>query len=229
MLFADTVGMDIVISETEAGEYAEFKRQKRVAEVCKLLTKVECDLTGCDEKDLPDKAKACKNRGFGYVRVNPLQVGIAKQAASPLPVICVTEELNSTLKTKVTALKEAIKAGADEIVVNLSNGKNARKEVRKLTRAARGRRVAFRIADTVLDEREGACLSGIPVVSDTDKADYCKGIGCGTLTVETNGRSMLYEADRICTREFGRMADELFEEANRTVSLTETVDEKAEE
>lgn len=210
----------IVISEAEAGEFAEFKRQKKITRVCRMLLKVECDLTDCTDQELMDKAKICKDRGFGFVRVNPLQVGIAKQIVSPLPVICVTEEKNSSLRTKVTALKEAMRAGADEVVVNLSNGKNARKEVRKLLRVARGKRIAFRIVETKMDEREGACLSGIPVVANDEMQEYCKGIGCGTLTVETNdGKRLLEEADRICTSGFVSLADELFEEANAPIQL----------
>ena len=205
---------EIIISRGEAAEFAEFKRQKRITEVCKLLLKVECDLTGLSPEDTASAVKACKDGGFGFVRVNPLQVARARERAA-LPVICVAEEVNSDLKTKVTAVRQAFKNGA-------AGGKEVKKEVKRLKKASRGKRISFRIEDPSRI-RDKACLAGLPIVTDIEeeKLESAKLLGGGTLTVEGAVGSLevrrLFEGgvDRVATTDYKRVARELFDEANR--------------
>lgn len=212
---------EIIISRGEAAEFAEFKRQKRITEVCKLLLKVECDLTGLSPEDTASAVKACKDGGFGFVRVNPLQVARARERAA-LPVICVAEEVNSDLKTKVTAVRQAFKNGADEVIMTLAGGKEVKKEVKRLKKASRGKRISFRIEDPSRI-RDKACLAGLPIVTDIEeeKLESAKLLGGGTLTVEGAVGSLevrrLFEGgvDRVATTDYQRVAKELFDEANR--------------
>ena len=219
---ADTSCMEeIIISRGEAAEYAEFKRQKRMTEVCRLLLKLECDLTGIPPEETASAAKACKDGGFGFVRVNPLQVSCVRQIAT-LPVICVAEEVYSDLKTKVTAVRQAFKNGADEVVMTLAGGKEVKKEVKRLKKASRGKRICFRIGD-LSRIRDKSCLAGLPIATaiEEDALESAKLLGGGTLTVEGAMGSVevkrLFEdgADRVATADYQRVAKELFDEANR--------------
>lgn len=214
---------DIVISQKEAVEYAEFKRQKRIAEVCRLLKKVECDLTEVDGELLKKRALACRDGGFGYIRVNPLQLCEVKPLVSPFPIVCGTEEVDSALKTKITAVRCAVRGGADEIVASLASFADEgylRKEFRRLKRAAAGRKIYFRAGRADLG-KQAAEFADTNFVTDESQVRSVKELGSGTVTAEgvfsaQECRRVLSEgADRICTADYARLAEELFAEANR--------------
>lgn len=227
---------EIVISPSEAAEFAEFKRQKRIQEVCKKLTRAECDLSTLAGEDLAEAVIRCEKGGFGYVRVAPVHVVTAK---GRLPVVCLLNMEQATSKTKAFAVKEAIKNGAAEVEVSLCpsaclSGDTAylRRELRRCLRAAKGGLFGSRgVLKVYIPSADTGLLKRIlPALSD------CKFFLCGAeqvhlyrslcpeamLQVEVSDKTqfeqaLLAGADRISSSLFAEIATSLFAEAEQSV------------
>lgn len=144
-----TKNSGIVLSPTEAEEYCEFKRQKRIAEVAAALTKSELyaasrDIFQGEIKKIADGAKRVK---AAAVRVSPLYVSFLKSAlqASGVAIDCVVGGTGeTTAKVKAYEAKTAMRGGAREITLILSysalkSGRtgDTKREIKKVCRAAR--------------------------------------------------------------------------------------------
>ncbi|MGN1235606.1 MAG: hypothetical protein ACI4U2_06465 [Christensenellaceae bacterium] len=226
---------EYVITEQEAMEYAEFKRQKRVADAKQLLTRIECDLTKIRREELKKAVLSCKAGGFGYLRVSPIQVRFVKEFGFPMPVVCKTEEVDSDLKTKLTAVRSVLRSGADEVVVSLSSLSAGdptylRKEVKRIKRVLKGKKVCFSIPSGF---GERAILSGERIATDASPANQRTPLAVteGVFTAE-QFKKTLETSERICTREYEKLADELLAQANRAEPVgrkNENLDESTKE
>lgn len=139
----------IVLSPTEAEEYCEFKRQKRIAEVEAALTKSEINAAGRDifQSEIKKLADSAKRVKAAAVRVNPLHVSFLCGAlqGSGAAIDCVVGGTGeTTAKVKGYEAKLAVRGGAREITLILSysalkSGRtgDTKREIRRVCRAAR--------------------------------------------------------------------------------------------
>ena len=155
------------IPENELEEFEEFKRQKKLLEIRRLLKKIDHTLlkqtaTKADLKKLCDEAM---EYGFYSVCVQPVHVRevCAYLGDSPVDVACVVgfpmgENLT---ETKVFETKKAIADGADEVdmVACISAVKNGnwayvKKDIKKVVAAAKGRPVKVILETSLLTRDE---------------------------------------------------------------------------
>lgn len=139
----------IVLSPSEAEEYCEFKRQKRIAEVVTALTKSELYAAGRDifPAEIKKIADSAKRVGSAAVRVSPMYVPFLRGAlqGSPCAVDCVVGGTGeTTAKVKGYEAKLAMRGGAKEITLVLSysalkSGRtgDTKREIKKVCRSAR--------------------------------------------------------------------------------------------
>ena len=139
----------IVLSPSEAEEYCEFKRQKRIAEVVTALTKSELYAAGRDifPAEIKKIADSAKRVGSAAVRVSPMYVPFLRGAlqGSPCAVDCVVGGTGeTTVKVKGYEAKLAMRGGAKEITLVLSysalkSGRtgDTKREIKKVCRSAR--------------------------------------------------------------------------------------------
>jgi len=139
----------IVLSPTEAEEYCEFKRQKRIAEVAAALSKANIyaaqrDAVSGEQRKAAESAKRVK---AASVQVNPVYVSSMKSllGVSGPEVDCVVGGTGETLpKAKAYEAKLAVKSGAKEITLILCgsllrSGRTGdiKREIKRVCRAAR--------------------------------------------------------------------------------------------
>ncbi len=139
----------IVLSPSEAEEYCEFKRQKRIAEVAAALAKSEPyaadrELFQGELKKIADSAKRVK---AAAVRANPLHVAYLRGLleGSGTTVDCVVGGIGETIaKVKGYEAKLAVRGGAREITLipsycALKSGRtgDTKREIKRVCRAAR--------------------------------------------------------------------------------------------
>lgn len=139
----------IVLSPSEAEEYCEFKRQKRIAEVAAALTKSELYAAGRDifPAEIKKIADSAKRVNAAAVRVSPMYVSFLRGAlqGSPSAVDCVVGGTGeTTAKVKGYEAKQAVRGGAKEITLVLSysalkSGRTGetKREIKKVCRSAR--------------------------------------------------------------------------------------------
>ena len=114
----------IVLSPTEAEEYCEFKRQKRIAEVAAALSKANIyaaqrDAVSGEQRKAAESAKRVK---AASVQVNPVYVSSMKSllGVSGPEVDCIVGGTGETLpKAKAYEAKLAVRSGAKEITLIL--------------------------------------------------------------------------------------------------------------
>ena len=139
------------ISESEMKEFEEFRRQKKLTEMRRLLRMIDHTLlkqtaTRSDIKKLCEEAR---NYGFYSVCVQPVYVSACCDYLKDSPAIRIACVVGfpmgeNTTATKVLETKRAIRDGADEIdmVACISAIKNGdysyvKKEIRQIVRAAK--------------------------------------------------------------------------------------------
>jgi len=139
----------IVLSPTEAEEYCEFKRQKRIAEVEAALTKAELYAAGRETfpAEIRKIADGAKKVGAAAVRVSPLYASFVRNVlqGSSVVVDCIVGGTGeTTVKVKAYEAKQSRRAGAKEITLILSHSAlksgrsgDVKREIKKVCRAAR--------------------------------------------------------------------------------------------
>ncbi len=156
------------LAAEERREFEEFKRQKKIEEIRRLLRTIDHTMlkqtaTSADIRKLCNEAK---EYGFYSVCVQPVYVAACREFLRGCPqvkIACVVgfpmgENLT---KTKVYETKQAVRDGADEIdmVICISAVKNGqfgyvRREIKKIVRAAHGRPVKVIIETSLLTRDE---------------------------------------------------------------------------
>ncbi len=156
------------ISASELKEFEEFKRQKKLTELRRLLRTIDHTLlkqtaTRADIKKLCDEAREF---GFYSVCVQPVYVSACRDFLRNSPAVkiaCVVgfpmgENLTAT---KVYETKCAVRDGADEIdmVICVSAVKNGnysyvKKEIRQVVKAAKGNPVKVILETSLLTRDE---------------------------------------------------------------------------
>ena len=156
------------ISASELKEFEEFKRQKKLTELRRLLRTIDHTLlkqtaTRADIKKLCDEAREF---GFYSVCVQPVYVSACRDFLRHSPAVkiaCVVgfpmgENLTAT---KVYETKCAVRDGADEIdmVICVSAVKNGnysyvKKEIRQVVKAAKGNPVKVILETSLLTRDE---------------------------------------------------------------------------
>lgn len=161
-------GAIAAISEEERAEFEEFKKQKKILEIKRLLKMIDHTLlkqtaTRADVKKLCAEAK---DYGFASVCVQPVYVADCfryLKDAQAIKIACVVgfPMGENKTETKVYETKKALADGADEIdmVVCISAIKNGdygyvKKEIKKVVKAARGCPVKAIIETSLLTQSE---------------------------------------------------------------------------
>lgn len=139
----------VVLSPSEAEEYYEFKRQKRIAEAAAAMTKSEPYAAGRDifPAEIKKIADSAKRAGAAAVRVSPVYVSFlrgALQGGSCAADCVVGGTGETTAKVKAYEAKQAVRGGAKEITLVLSysalkSGRTGetKREIKKVCRSAR--------------------------------------------------------------------------------------------
>lgn len=223
---------EIVISPSEAVEFAEFKRQKRIRAVCEKLTRAECDVTGFSGTALSDALRRGEKGGFGFARVMPVQLAEAKGS---LPLSCVLDMGEATPRSKSYAVRDAIKHGAAEVEISLSayacrsgNLSYLKREYRRCKKAANGGVFTpKRVLKIYVPTADEALLRRVlPTLSDcrfflcnvNQLRLYRSLLPDAVLQAEVSDRSefeqaLLEGADRVSSSKLEEIARSMFEEA----------------
>lgn len=155
----------ILLSPTEAEEFCEYKRQKRISEVLSALSKAVLKADGAElsPAELKKIADSAGRVNAASVRVSPLYVSFLRGALEGKGVAldCVVGGTGETVaKVKAYEAKLALRAGAREITLVLSrsalkNGRtgDTRREIKRVCRKAK-RAVVKVAADKTLTYAE---------------------------------------------------------------------------
>ena len=155
-------------SDTERAEFEEFRRQKKVLELRRMLrtidhTQLRQTATTADIKKLCAEAR---EYGFASVCVQPVYVARCRRFLDDCPqvkIACVVgfPMGENVIPVKVYETKRAVADGADEIdmVICISAVKNGdyayvKREVKKVVRAAQGRPVKVILETSLLTKEE---------------------------------------------------------------------------
>ena len=155
-------------SDTERAEFEEFRRQKKVLELRRMLrtidhTQLRQTATTADIKKLCAEAR---EYGFASVCVQPVYVARCRRFLDDCPqvkIACVVgfPMGENVTATKVYETKRAIADGADEIdmVICISAVKNGdygyvKREVKKVVKAAKGSPVKVILETSLLTREE---------------------------------------------------------------------------
>lgn len=156
------------ISADEMAEFEEFKRQKKILEIRRLLKTIDHTLLKQTAKR-EDIRKLCAEAveyGFYAVCVQPVYVSACNEFLKNAPQIKIACVVGFPMgenktETKVYETKKAIADGADEIdmVVCISAIKNGnfgyvKREIKKVVRAAKGCPVKVIIETSLLTREE---------------------------------------------------------------------------
>lgn len=139
----------VVLSPSEAEEFCEYKRQKRIAEVHAALSKSELSADRADLTvgEIRKTAESAVRVQAAAVRVSPLYLPFLRNVLNGKGVAadCIVGGTGeTTAKVKAYEAKLALRAGAREITLVLSvsalkNGRtgDTRREIRRVCRKAR--------------------------------------------------------------------------------------------
>lgn len=159
---------EMTISAAEREEFEEFKRQKKLAEIKRLLKMIDHTLLKqtATREEIKRLCAEAKEYGFASVCVQPVYVSDCfrhLQDAHEVKIACVVgfPMGENKTETKVYETKKALSDGADEIdmVVCISAVKNGdygyvKREIKKVVRAARGCPVKAIIETSLLNRDE---------------------------------------------------------------------------
>ena len=139
----------VVLSPSEAEEFCEYKRQKRIAEVHAALSKSELSADRADPTvgEIRKTAESAVRVQAAAVRVSPLYLPFLRNVLNGKGVAadCIVGGTGeTTAKVKAYEAKLAVRAGAREITLVLSvsalkNGRtvDTRREIKRVCRKAR--------------------------------------------------------------------------------------------
>ena len=164
---AETAG-NLEISPDERAEFEEFRRQKKLLEMRRLLRMIDHTLlkqtaTRADIKNLCDEAR---EYGFYSVCVQPVYVSACCEFLKNSPSIKIACVVGFPMgenktETKVYETRRAIADGADEIdmvacISAIKNGNYAyvRREIKQVVKAAKGSPVNVIIETSLLTRNE---------------------------------------------------------------------------
>ena len=156
------------ITPDERKEFEEFRRQKKILEIRRLLKMIDHTLlkqtaTRAEIRKLCDEAR---EYGFCSVCVQPVYVAACNEFLRNAPQIRIACVVGfpmgeNTTKTKVFETKRAIADGADEIdmvtcISAIKNGNYSyiKREIRQVVKAARGNPVKVIIETSLLTREE---------------------------------------------------------------------------
>ena len=159
---------NLEISPDERAEFEEFRRQKKLLEMRRLLRMIDHTLlkqtaTRADIKNLCDEAR---EYGFYSVCVQPVYVSACCEFLKNLPSIKIACVVGLPMgenktETKVYETRRAIADGADEIdmvacISAIKNGNYAyvRREIKQVVKAAKGNPVKVIIETSLLTRDE---------------------------------------------------------------------------
>ncbi len=156
------------IPDDEMKEFAEFKRQKKLQEIRRLLQMIDHTLLRqtATVGEIRNLCEEAREYGFYSVCVQPVYVAACNEFLKNAPqvkIACVVgfPMGENVTATKVYETKRAVADGADEIdmVVCLSAIKNGnyayvKREIKKIVRAAQGRPVKVILETSLLTRDE---------------------------------------------------------------------------
>lgn len=155
-------------ADTERAEFEEFRRQKKVLELRRMLRTIDHTLLR-QTATMADIRKLCteaREYGFASVCVQPVYVAACRNLLDDAPhikIACVVgfPMGENVTETKVFETKRAIADGADEIdmVICISAVKNGeygyvKREIKKVVKAARGNPVKVILETSLLTRDE---------------------------------------------------------------------------
>ena len=157
-----------VITDEERIEFEEYKRQKKLLEIKRLLKMIDHTLLRqtATREEIKTLCEQAKEHGFYSVCVQPVYVAECfrnLKKAQSVKIACVVgfPMGENKIETKVYETKKALADGADEIdmVVCISAIKNGnygylKKEIKKVVKAARGCPVKAIIETSLLTRDE---------------------------------------------------------------------------
>lgn len=156
------------VSAAEMAEFEEFKRQKKILELRRMLKTIDHTLLKqtATREDVRRLCKEAVDYGFYSVCVQPVYVSACTdflKNAPQIKIACVVgfPMGENKTETKVFETKRAVADGADEIdmVICISAVKNAnyayvKKEIRQIVKAAKGAPVKVIIETSLLTRDE---------------------------------------------------------------------------
>lgn len=156
------------ISADEMAEFEEFKRQKKILEIRRLLKTIDHTLLKQTAKreDIKKLCAEAVEYGFYSVCVQPVYVSACNEFLKNAPhikIACVVgfPMGENKTETKVFETKRAVADGADEIdmVICLSAVKNGnysyvKREIKQIVRAAKGNPVKVILETSLLSREE---------------------------------------------------------------------------
>ena len=155
-------------ADTERAEFEEFRRQKKVLELRRMLRTIDHTLLR-QTATMADIRKLCteaREYGFASVCVQPVYVAACRNLLDDAPhikIACVVgfPMGENVTETKIFETKRAIADGADEIdmVICISAVKNGeygyvKREIKKVVKAARGNPVKVILETSLLTRDE---------------------------------------------------------------------------
>lgn len=203
---------EVIIDENEKRQYSEFKRRINLQAAQAQVKKIEFDLTDA-AVEKGTLRRACQDANLlklGAVCVLPnlVKACVSFLGANPQPsvVACVSyPHGGDSTKTKVAAVKNAFRDGADEAEVTVplafvkdGNWSYVRREFKKLKKAGKKRTVRFNVESSYLTPQEITKICSVAAECGVDSLRSSGDIRCGGFDAETVSRMRAAVKDK-CT------------------------------